>query len=82
MNDVLVEAVGLTKQYPPRDRKSSGFTAVDGVDFVLNRGESFGVLGPNGAGKSSTMRMIACVAPVTGGWLVKVNSGRVRHRAF
>ena len=69
MRDVLVEAVGLTKQYPPRDRKSTGFTAVDGIDFVLNRGESFGILGPNGAGKSSTMRMIACVAPVTSGTL-------------
>ena len=27
----------------------------------------FGFLGPNGAGKSSTMRMIACVSPRTGG---------------
>ena len=69
MRDVLVEAVGLTKHYPARDRRSAGYTAVDGVDFVLNRGESFGILGPNGAGKSSTMRMIACVSPVTGGRL-------------
>jgi lipooligosaccharide transport system ATP-binding protein len=59
----------LTKQHPPRDRKSDGFVAVDGIDFVLRRGESFGILGPNGAGKSSTMRMIACVSPVTGGRL-------------
>ncbi len=69
MPDALVEAVGLTKRYPAKDRKSIGFTAVDGIDFILNRGESFGILGPNGAGKSSTMRMIACVAPVTGGTL-------------
>jgi len=69
VSDVLVEAVGLTKHYPPRDRRSSGFTAVGGVDFQLRRGEAFGILGPNGAGKSSTMRMIACVSPVTGGRL-------------
>jgi lipooligosaccharide transport system ATP-binding protein len=69
VSDVLVEAVGLRKHYPPRDRRSAGFTAVDGIDFVVHRGESFGILGPNGAGKSSTMRMIACVAPVSGGRL-------------
>ena len=69
MSDVLVEAVGLRKHYPPRDRKSSGFTAVDGIDFAVEQGESFGILGPNGAGKSSTMRMIACVAPISGGRL-------------
>jgi lipooligosaccharide transport system ATP-binding protein len=67
--DVLVEAKGLTKHHPPRNRKGTAFVAVDGIDFVLRRGESFGILGPNGAGKSSTMRMIACVSPVTNGSL-------------
>jgi lipooligosaccharide transport system ATP-binding protein len=67
--DVLVEAVGLTKRYPPRDKHSEGFTAVDGIDLTLHRGELFGFLGPNGAGKSSTMRMLACVSPVTAGTL-------------
>ena len=32
-------------------------------------GESFGFLGPNGAGKTSTMRMIGCVSPISGGTL-------------
>jgi len=43
--------------------------AVDGIDFDLYRGEAFGFLGPNGAGKSSTMRMIGCVSPPSGGEL-------------
>src|SRR5580658_9970903 len=43
--------------------------AVDGIDFELSRGEAFGFLGPNGAGKSSTMRMIGCVSPPSGGEL-------------
>ncbi len=69
LSPILVEARGLTKTFPPRDRHGTAFTAVNGIDFDLRRGESFGILGPNGAGKSSTMRMIACVSPVTGGTL-------------
>jgi lipooligosaccharide transport system ATP-binding protein len=60
--DVLIRAKGLTKQF-------GEFTAVDGIDFELRRGEAFGFLGPNGAGKSSTMRMIGCVSPPSGGEL-------------
>jgi lipooligosaccharide transport system ATP-binding protein len=69
VNTVLVEAVGLTKRYPSKDKHAAAFTAVDGIDFTLQRGEVFGFLGPNGAGKSSTMRMVACVSPVTSGRL-------------
>jgi lipooligosaccharide transport system ATP-binding protein len=63
---VLIEARSLTKVY---GRPGQGFTAVDGIDLDVHRGEAFGVLGANGAGKSSTMRMIACVSPVTEGSL-------------
>jgi lipooligosaccharide transport system ATP-binding protein len=58
----LIRARGLVKRF-------GSFTAVDGVDFELRRGEAFGFLGPNGAGKSSTMRMIGCVSPPSGGEL-------------
>jgi lipooligosaccharide transport system ATP-binding protein len=51
-------------------RKEFGdFVAVDGIDFDVAPGESFGFLGPNGAGKTSTMRMIGCVSPITAGTL-------------
>ncbi|MFT4082013.1 MAG: ABC transporter ATP-binding protein [Nocardioides sp.] len=51
-------------------RKSFGdFEAVRGIDVEVPRGMAFGFLGPNGAGKSSTMRMICCVSPVSGGEL-------------
>jgi lipooligosaccharide transport system ATP-binding protein len=58
----LIEARGLTKRF-------GEFVAVDGIDFVVRRGETFGFLGPNGAGKSSTMRMIGAVSPASGGTL-------------
>ncbi len=58
----LVHARGLVKRF-------GALVAVDGVDFDVERGESFGFLGPNGAGKTSTMRMIGCVSPPSGGTL-------------
>jgi len=58
----MIRARGLVKRF-------GDFTAVDGIDFELYRGEAFGFLGPNGAGKSSTMRMIGCVSPPSGGEL-------------
>ena len=58
----LIEAHALTKRFGP-------FVAVDGIDFAIQPGEAFGFLGPNGAGKSSTMRMIGCVSPLSGGTL-------------
>ena len=60
--DLLLQATGLTKTF-------GDFTAVDGIDFAVQRGEAFGFLGPNGAGKSSTMKMVGCVSPATGGRL-------------
>lgn len=58
----VVEAVSLTKIYGKQ-------RAVDGINFNVARGETFGLLGPNGAGKSTTMRMIACRTPLTSGEL-------------
>jgi len=58
----LIHATGLTKRF-------GEFTAVDGIDFSVEQGESFGFLGPNGAGKTSTMRMIGAVSPITEGTL-------------
>jgi lipooligosaccharide transport system ATP-binding protein len=62
VDDPLIEARSLTKRY-------GEFVAVDGIDFAVRRGETFGFLGPNGAGKSSTMRMIGAVSPASGGTL-------------
>src|SRR3954463_15190585 len=60
--DILVRARALTKSF-------GDFAAVGGIDVDVQRGEAFGFLGPNGAGKSSTMRMIGCVSPSSGGEL-------------
>jgi lipooligosaccharide transport system ATP-binding protein len=58
----FISARGLTKRF-------GSFVAVDAIDFDVAKGEAFGFLGPNGAGKSSTMRMVGCVSPISGGTL-------------
>ena len=60
MSEELIVARGLTKKF-------GDFTAVDGIDFSVYRGESFGLLGPNGAGKSTTMRIIGATSQRTSG---------------
>jgi lipooligosaccharide transport system ATP-binding protein len=59
-DEVLIQAKALVKRY-------GDFTAVDGIDFQVRKGESFGFLGPNGAGKSTTMRIIAATLTRTSG---------------
>jgi lipooligosaccharide transport system ATP-binding protein len=60
--EAMITATNLTKRY-------GDFVAVDGINFQVKRGESFGLLGPNGAGKSTTMKMIAATSQRTDGGL-------------
>ena len=62
VSEKLIVARGLTKTY-------GDFIAVDGIDFDVAKGESFGFLGPNGAGKSTTMRIIGATSVRTSGTL-------------
>lgn len=55
-----VHVRGLTKSY-------GGATAVDGIDFEINDGETFALLGPNGAGKSTTIEILEGYRDRSGG---------------
>ncbi len=59
-NGTVIEVVDLHKNY-------GDITAVDGITFSVNPGETYGLLGPNGAGKTTTMRMLSGLSPVTSG---------------
>jgi ABC-2 type transport system ATP-binding protein len=48
-------------------KRYGSFTAVNGIDLEVPRGELFGFLGPNGAGKTTTLRMIAGILRPTSG---------------
>src|SRR5580704_8604790 len=58
----MLEVNGLTKSY-------GKLTAVNGVRFRADYGETIGLLGPNGAGKTTTVSIIA--------GLLKPDSGEV-----
>ena len=47
----MLRVEGLSKRF-------GGFTAVDNVDFALEKGEILGLIGPNGSGKSTIFNKI------------------------
>ncbi len=72
--EILVDAENLTKKF-------DDLVAVNGINFKIFKGESFGFLGPNGAGKTTTMKMMNGVSPPTAGNLTiagmdVLNNGR------
>jgi len=74
----MIRARGLRKSF---GHGPTAFEAVRGIDVDVQPGVAFGFLGPNGAGKSSTMRMIACVSPVSGGELTVLGLDPATHGA-
>jgi ABC-2 type transport system ATP-binding protein len=48
---MIIEVEGLVRRY-------GKVTAVDGVSFTVEEGETFGLLGPNGAGKTTLMEIL------------------------
>jgi ABC-2 type transport system ATP-binding protein len=53
---LAVEVNGLVHHYGTR-------TALNGLNFTVQRGEIFGLLGPNGGGKTTTFRILSTLIP-------------------
>jgi ABC-2 type transport system ATP-binding protein len=64
---MIIEVEGLVKHY-------GKVTAVDGVSFGVEHGETFGLLGPNGAGKTTLMEILC--------GLRKLDQGKVTVSGF
>ncbi len=62
MTEATVSIQGLVKRY-------GSFTAVNGINIEVGRGEVFGLLGPNGAGKTTTLECLEGMRKADGGRL-------------
>ena len=85
-NENVIEIKNLCKQYKmyhrkkdrlleillPKYEKHTTFTAMEGFDLELKKGEILGILGRNGAGKSTLLKMITGVVVPTSGE-IKIN---------
>ena len=72
MSAPLLQVTALTKAFPVKGRAILGraaptLKAVDGVSFVLARGETLGLVGESGCGKSTTARLILRLIEPTDG---------------
>ncbi|MQA86457.1 MAG: dipeptide ABC transporter ATP-binding protein [Streptosporangiales bacterium] len=72
---VLLEVTGLRKHFPIKRgiifQKQVGLVkAVDGLNFTVRRGETFGLVGESGCGKSTTGRLLTRLLRPTDGQIV------------
>ncbi|MFZ1284069.1 MAG: ABC transporter ATP-binding protein [Propionicimonas sp.] len=67
-----VSVRGLVKQF-------GSFTAVNGIDVDVPRGQVFGFLGPNGSGKTTTIRILTGSLAPTHGRALVLGENVARH---
>jgi len=72
MTDYLIEATNVYKHFPVTkglifSKKIGAVKAVDGIDFKIAKGETFGVVGESGCGKTTTAKLLLLLETLTEG---------------
>ncbi|MDR0921922.1 MAG: ATP-binding cassette domain-containing protein [Lactobacillales bacterium] len=88
MTDELLRIEDLKVHYPIRsgffNRVTDFVYAVDGVDFIIEKGKTYGLVGESGSGKSTTGKAIVGLEKTTGGKIVyngqDVTKKSIRHK--
>jgi oligopeptide transport system ATP-binding protein len=73
MPETILEVKGLRKYFPVKGlfaRTIGQIRAVDGVDFQITKGETFGLVGESGCGKSTLGRCILRILEPTAGEII------------
>lgn len=71
MGELILEMKNIVKRY-------GNFTAVDKVNFSMNKGEIVAIIGPSGSGKSTLLRCINGLNSITSGEMsLKGSTGMV-----
>lgn len=73
-DDKILEIKNLKKHFPVKagvlQRTKGQIKAVDGIDFYIRKGESFGLVGESGCGKSTAGRTITRLYEPTDGTIM------------
>ena len=72
MGNVILEAKDLTKHFPLTkglilSKQIGAVKAVDGINFTIEKGETFGLVGESGCGKTTTARLVLLLEKITKG---------------
>jgi len=75
MGQILVEAKKLTKYFPVTKgiilaKNVGAIKAVDGIDFTIAEGETFGLVGESGCGKTTTAKLMLLLEQITSGTIL------------
>src|SRR6266404_9928934 len=66
----MLIARGLRKHFPVKGARGKSVQAVDGVSFIVKKGETLGIVGESGCGKTTLARLLLHLVVPDAGELV------------